>query len=52
MPDPRDEFYMKLLLMLGRSSQEKFVILMLEKNKSMCSFLKIEPIIENTFVGN
>ncbi len=52
MPDPRDEFYMKLLLMLGRSSQEKFVILMLEKNKSMCSFLKIEPITENTFVGN
>jgi hypothetical protein len=50
--DPRDEFYMKLFLKLSQSSQEKFVTLLLEKNKSKFSFLKIEPITATTTESN
>jgi len=50
--DPRDEFYMKLFLKLSQPSQEKFVTLLLEKNKSKFCFLKIEPAASNPNDGN
>lgn len=40
--DSKDEFYMKLFLKLNQQSQEKFIILLLDKHKAKFSFLKID----------